>query len=181
MKQLQVITGCMFAGKTTELLNRLNSLKEKYLLVKPMIDNRIEGDKISTHSGVATRAIRVNNLSDVFKQLTNIKVLGIDEAQFFNRSIIKDLHYLKSKKIKIIIAGLDKDYLNKPFGYMNDIISLSDSVTRLKAECNYCSNDAIYSHRKNMVSQDQLLIGNNDSYEALCESCYQKINCENGE
>ena len=80
MKQLQVITGCMFAGKTTELLNRLNSLKEEYLLVKPMIDNRIEGDQISTHNGVATRAIRVNNLSDVFKQLTNIKVLGIDEA-----------------------------------------------------------------------------------------------------
>ena len=75
---------------------------------------------------------------------------------------------------------MDKDYLNKPFGSMNDIISLSDSVTRLTADCNYCSNDASYSHRKNMVSLDQLLIGNKDSYEALCESCYKKINCENG-
>ena len=180
MKQLQVITGCMFAGKTTELLKRLNSLKEKYLLVKPMMDNRIEGDKVSTHNGIAKRAIRVNNLSDIFKKLTSIKVLGIDEAQFFNRSIIQDLKYLKSKNIKVIIAGLDKDYLNKPFGCMTDIIYLSDSVTRLTAVCNHCSQAASYSHRKNTVAQDQFLIGNKNFYEALCESCFQKINCENG-
>tara|TARA_B100001113_G_C21098060_1_gene617431 strand:- start:904 stop:1449 length:546 start_codon:yes stop_codon:yes gene_type:complete len=180
MKQLQVITGCMFAGKTTELLNRLHALKEKYLLVKPMMDNRIEGDRISTHNGIATRAIRVNNLSDIFKKLTNIKVVGIDEAQFFNKSIIQDLKYLKRKNIKVIIAGLDKDYLNKPFGCMKDIIFLSDSVTRLKAVCNHCSEEAIYSHRKNTISQDQFLIGNKNFYEALCESCFQKINCENG-
>lgn len=180
MKQLQVITGCMFAGKTTELLNRLNLLKEQYLLVKPIMDNRIEGDQISTHNGIAKRAIRVNNLSEIFKNLTNIKVVGIDEAQFFNKSIIQDLKYLKSQNIKVIIAGLDKDYLNKPFGFMKDIISLSDSVTRLKAICNYCSQEASYSHRKNTVSQNQFLIGNKNFYEALCESCFQKINCENG-
>ena len=180
MKQIQVITGCMFAGKTTELLNRLNSLNENYLLVKPMIDNRIEGDQISTHNGMSIRAIRVNNLSEIFKKITNIKVVGIDEAQFFNRSIIQDLKYLKSKNIKVIIAGLDKDYLNKPFGCMSDIISLSDAVTTLTAVCNTCSKAASYSHRKSSVSQDQFLIGNENFYEALCESCFQKTTCQNG-
>jgi len=181
MKHLQVITGCMFAGKTTELLKRLNSLNVKYLLIKPMMDNRIEGNQVSTHSGTAKQAIRVNNLSDVFERLTNIQVVGIDEAQFFSKSIIKDLKYLNSKNIKVIIAGLDKDYLNKPFGCMEDIIALSDSVIRLKAVCNHCSKEATYSHRSNMVSQDQFLIGNENFYEALCETCFQKINFPNGQ
>ena len=91
MKAIEVITGCMFAGKTTELLSRLRSTNHKYLLVKPKIDDRETGDTVATHNGLFEKAIRVNKLSDLFKVLKNIKVIGIDEAQFFTKSIIEDL------------------------------------------------------------------------------------------
>jgi len=175
MKDIQVITGCMFAGKTTELINRLRATNNNYLLVKPIIDNRSREDTVCTHDGVVEKAIRVNQLSDVFTLLTNIQTVGVDEAQFFNKSIIDDLNYLKEKNIKIIIAGLDKDYLDKPFKSMTKIISISDSVTRLMAECNNCGKDAIYSHRKNTNSKQQLLIGAENFYEALCKKCFNNI------
>lgn len=172
MKPIEVITGCMFAGKTTALLSRLRSTNNKYLLVKPKIDDREIGDTVSTHNGISAKAIRVGKLSDIFKELKNIKVVGIDEAQFFTKSIIEDLNYLKSKNIKIIIAGLEKDYLNQPFKSMMEIIAISDSITRLKAKCHQCGKDATYSHRKNTNSKAQLLIGSENFYEALCEKCF---------
>jgi len=176
MKHIQLITGCMFAGKTTELLNRLRAMNEKYLLVKPKIDNRDMGSQVSTHSGIIEKAIRVHRLADIFKKLKNIKLIGVDEAQFFTKFIIEDLSYLKSKNIKIIIAGLDKDYLNKPFGCMEEIITISDSITRLKAKCQNCQQDATCSYRKNTILEQQFLIGNENFYEALCESCFAKRN-----
>ena len=172
MKDIQVITGCMFAGKTTELINRLKAIKENYILVKPIIDNRDSGNLISTHSGIEEKAIRVNRLSDIFHQLDKIEVVGIDEAQFFKKSIIQDLDYLKSKNIKIILAGLEKDYLNKPFGLMQEIIRISDTVIRLTATCNQCGSDATYSHRKNTDLKKQFLIGDENFYEALCKECF---------
>ncbi|MAQ70362.1 MAG: thymidine kinase [Flavobacteriales bacterium] len=172
MKEIQVITGCMFAGKTTELINRLRATNDNYLLVKPVIDNRDSENIVCTHDGVEEKAIRVHKISDVFTLLSNIQVVGIDEAQFFRTSIIQDLHYLKEKNIKIIIAGLEKDYLNKPFKSMTQIISMSDSVVRLKAICNNCGKDATCSHRKNTASKQQLLIGAENFYEALCEECF---------
>lgn len=175
MKEIQVITGCMFAGKTTELINRLRATKDNYLLIKPVIDNRDSNNSVCTHDGIAEKAIRVNKVSDVFTLLTNIKVVGIDEAQFFKKSIIDDINYLKEKNIKIIIAGLEKDYLHKSFKSMTSIIAISDSVTRLKALCNNCGKDATYSHRKNTTSKQQLLIGAENFYEALCEKCFNNI------
>ena len=172
MKNIQVITGCMFAGKTTKLITTLKQIKGNYLLVKPIIDNRDHGDLVTTHSGIEEKAIRVHKLSDIFNQLDNIDVIGIDEAQFFKKSIIQDLSYLKQKKFKIIIAGLEKDYLNKPFGLMQQIINMSDSIIRLKARCNQCGLDATYSHRKNTNQKEQFLIGNENFYEALCKECF---------
>jgi thymidine kinase len=175
MKEIQVITGCMFAGKTTELINRLRATNDNYLLVKPVIDNRDSEDIVCTHDGLEEKAIRVRKVSDVFALLSNIQVVGIDEAQFFTMSIIDDLCYLQEKNIKIIIAGLEKDYLHKPFKSMTKIISMSDSVIRLKATCNNCGQDASYSHRKNTTSKQQLLIGAENFYEALCEECFNNI------
>ena len=174
MKNLQVITGCMFAGKTTALINNLKLLNENYLLVKPKVDIRDNKEQIVTHGGITEQAFSVNTLSDIFNELSDIKVVGIDEAQFFPESIIKDLQYLNSKSIKIIVAGLEKDYLNKPFGSMMEIISLADSIIRLKAKCHRCGKDAIYSHRRNTDSKEQFLIGNKNFYEALCEKCFQQ-------
>ena len=150
----------MFAGKTTELITRLKTVNKKYLLIKPKVDNRDMGDSVYTHNGLSEQAIRVNKLSDIFKKLKNIKVIGVDEAQFFKGSIVDDIHYLISKNIKVIIAGLEKDYLNSPFGPMKEIIAISTSITRLNAKCNACGAAATCSHRKNTTSNRQLLIGN---------------------
>ena len=106
--------------------------------------------------------------------LSGIKAVGVDEAQFFPASIIDDLYYLNSKNIKIIVAGLEKDYLNQPFGSMVEIISIADSIVRLKANCHRCGRDAEYSQRKNTDTKKQFLIGNKNFYEALCEQCFQQ-------
>tara|TARA_B100001250_G_C19533830_1_gene671634 strand:+ start:218 stop:751 length:534 start_codon:yes stop_codon:yes gene_type:complete len=171
MKEIQVITGCMFSGKTTELITRLKCAKGDSLLIKPLVDNRNSGNRVFTHSGIVENAIKVRHLSDVFDQLKNINVIGIDEAQFFPGSIIQDLLHLNSKKIKIIIAGLEKDYLNQPFDVMTDIISIADKITRLYANCS-CGEKATCSYRKNTNSKQQLLIGDKNFYEALCDTCF---------
>lgn len=176
MKELQVITGCMFAGKTTELIRRLRSYNEKFLLLKPKLDNRDKGDIIVTHSGIEIKATRVKNLSDIFGIIEGVKILGIDEAQFFDNKILDDLVYLRKSNKKIILAGLEKDYLDNFFGSMKEIINISNSVTRLKASCSRCNNSAIHSYRKIKDSNNQFLIGDKKSYEALCTECYLKTN-----
>ena len=172
-KDIQVITGCMFAGKTTELLNRIKNANKTYLLVKPKTDIRNSGNRLTTHDGIGAKAITVDKLSDIFNKLDGIKIVAIDEAQFFNNTIIEDIQYLISKEIILIIAGLDRDYLNQSFGPMQQIIKISNSVTRLKAICNQCQGDAYYSHRIKS-SKSQILIGDSNHYEALCEKCFKK-------
>ena len=174
MKDLQVITGCMFAGKTTELINRLKATNQNYLLVKPIIDNRDSGNQVLTHDGLAENAMRVSNVSDIFHKLESIQVVGIDEGQFFNSNIVNDVTYLQTQNIQVIIAGLEKDYLNQPFGFMTQIVSMADSITRLTANCNRCQNQATHSYRKNTMLMDQFLVGNENFYEALCEPCFNK-------
>ncbi len=172
IKDIQVITGCMFAGKTTELLNRLKKTNKNYLLIKPKIDTRNINNSIETHDGVQKKAITVSKVSDVFSEIDNIQLIAIDEAQFFPASIIEDINYLVSKNIQIVVAGLDKDYLNQPFGYMQQIIGMAKSVTRLEAVCNKCSSPASYSHRITDNSSSQILVGASDQYEALCQKCF---------
>ena len=174
MKDIQVITGCMFAGKTTELINRLKLLNKKYLLVKPKLDTRDIETQICTHDGLFEEAKQVNNLSEIFNKLKEIEVLGIDEAQFFHESIIEEIKHIASQGIIIVIAGLAKDYLNKPFGSMDKVIQISTSITWLQAECNHCKNPATYSHRKPNQLKNQVLIGDQNQYEALCETCFNK-------
>ncbi|MBE37987.1 MAG: thymidine kinase [Flavobacteriales bacterium] len=174
MKDIQVITGCMFAGKTTELIRRLKLINKNYLLVKPKVDTRDVGSQICTHDGLFERGIQVDSLSEISNKLKNIEVLGIDEAQFFKKSIVQDIKDISSQGIIIIIAGLAKDYLNKSFGCMDDIIEISTSTTWLTAKCNQCNKPAEYSHRKAMNLTNQVLIGNANEYEALCEICFNK-------
>ena len=175
MKDIQVITGCMFAGKTTELIKRLKLLNKSYLLVKPKLDTRDVESQIFTHDGIFEAAKQVDNLSDIFNKLSNIDVLGVDEAQFFSEAIIQDIEYIASQGIIVVIAGLAKDYLNKSFGCMDQIIQISSSVTWLKANCNHCNKPATYSHRKSNIKKDQILIGDKNQYEALCEQCFNKL------
>ena len=179
IKDIQVITGCMFAGKTTELLNRIKKTNKTYLLIKPKKDIRNLGNRLTTHDGVNAQALTVDRVSDIFNQLENIEIVAIDEAQFFDDSIIEDINYLVSNNIKLIIAGLDRDYLHQSFGPMQKIMEISNSVSRLKAICNQCGDDAYYSHRLHN-SNTQVLIGDSDQYEALCKTCFTKKSNDEG-
>ena len=174
MKEIEVITGCMFAGKTTELIKRLMVAKEHFILVKPEVDNRESGNLVSTHGGVKQKAIVVNRLSEIYPLLDGVNTVGVDEAQFFSKEILADIADLNAKGVKIVIAGLEKDYLNKPFGQMDKIINIASSVTRLTARCTRCGNDAVHSYRKTGIADSQLLVGDKNIYEALCTKCYNK-------
>lgn len=172
--KIEVITGCMFSGKSTELLNRLKTCSEKYILVKPKIDTRYSLTNVATHSGEKEFAIVVNSLSEIFQNLNGVNVLGIDEAQFFSISIIQDCEKLKKLGIRIIVAGLNKDYLNKEFKSVTGLIKIADSTTKLYAICNICAAPATNSYR---ISKEKttILLGHKNCYEPLCKKCYDDI------
>ena len=170
--KIEIITGCMFSGKSTELLNRLNNCSEDYLLLKPKIDTRYGLSDVSTHSGIKKSAKVVSSFSDAFDNISNINVIGIDEAQFFSSSIINDSLKLKSLGKRIIIAGLNKDYLNKEFKSVSGLIKIADKLTKLYAVCNRCSAPASRSYRI-VKEKSTILLGHKDAYEPLCKKCYE--------
>ena len=170
--KIEIITGCMFSGKSTELLNRLNNCSEDYLLLKPKIDTRYGLSDVTTHSGIKNSAKVVSSISDVFDSISNINVIGIDEAQFFSSSIINDSLKLKSLGKRIIIAGLNKDYLNKEFKSVSGLIKIADKLTKLYAVCNRCSAPASRSYRL-VKEKSTILLGHKDAYEPLCKKCYE--------
>lgn len=172
--KIEIITGCMFAGKSTELLKRLKLSKEKFLLVKPKIDIRHDKKKVITHSGENLPAIVVDSVSEINSKLKEVKLLGIDEAQFFTTKIVEDCKYIKKKGVRIIIAGLHKDYLDNKFNSVDALIKEADVITKLYATCNQCGDLAMYSHRITH-QKSKILLGDQNHYEPLCKMCYKKI------
>jgi len=172
--KIEVITGCMFSGKSTELLNRLKKCSAKFLLIKPKIDTRYGLNIVSTHSGKKESAIVVSSLSELSQNLKGIQILGIDEAQFFPVEIIKDCEKLKKMGLRIIIAGLDKDYLNNEFESLSGLMKIADSITKLYAICSRCESPATNSHRLSK-EKTKILLGHKNCYEPLCKKCYNDV------
>ncbi|MGY3804380.1 thymidine kinase [Pigmentibacter ruber] len=168
---LEVICGCMFSGKTEELLRVLKRSfisKQKILVFKHASDIRYSTQEICSHNGQKISAHLVESTSEIFKyDLSEIDVIGIDEVQFFNESVIEDIEKLLAKKIRVVAAGLDLDYRKKPFGYMPHLLAMANKITKLTAICAQCSNDAFYSQRLNNINQ-LVLVGAKDSYEPRC-------------
>jgi len=171
--RIEIITGCMFAGKSTELLNRVEKLNQKVLLVKPKLDSRYDESTINTHSGKKLNALNINSLADIFTQLSNADVVAIDEAQFFEKKILEDCLRISSMGIDIIIAGLEFDYLHQKFDSMTALLSVADSITRLTAICVACGDPATHSHRI-VNRKSKILVGHKDFYEPLCNQCFKK-------
>ena len=171
--RIEIITGCMFAGKSTELINRVDSSKKNFLFIKPKLDSRYNKGTIYTHSGKKTNALVLDSVSDVFSKLDHISLVAIDEAQFFNKSIVEDCLKISNMGINIIIAGLEFDYLHKKFDSMSFLLGIADSVTRLTAICVECSSPATHSHRI-VNKKSTILVGHKDYYEPLCNQCYRK-------
>jgi len=173
---VEVITGSMFSGKTEELIRRLRRAQFAGLVVeifKPALDNRYSGSRVVSHDEKSIVSTPVDNASAILLLAGNVNVVGIDEAQFFDSSIVDVCNELADKGVRIVIAGLDMDFMGKPFGPMPDLLAIAEYVTKLHAICMRCGNLAQYSFRKSDEEQ-VVVLGEKDKYEPLCRSCYNK-------
>lgn len=166
----------MFSGKTEELIRRLKRVKIANLKVeifKPAIDVRFDEIKIVSHDENAIQSTPVDNSNKILLLAQGVDVVGIDEAQFFDNEIANVCDQLAFRGIRVIVAGLDMDYLGNPFGQMPYLLSKADYVTKLHAICMKCGNMANYSYRK-VLNDDQVLLGAKDAYEPRCRKCYNE-------
>jgi thymidine kinase len=175
---VEVICGSMFSGKTEELIRRMKRAQfanQKMLLFKPIIDDRYHASNIVSHQGTSIQAIPVKDSSEIVTSWTDEKVIAIDEAQFFDKGIVTVCNQLADKGVRVILAGLDLDYLGVPFGPMPELLAIAEYVTKVHAICVSCGNLAHYSHR---ISQEegQVVVGAIEKYQPLCRTCYTKIN-----
>lgn len=171
---IEVITGSMFSGKTEELIRRLRRAQFAGLKVeifKPSLDKRYSETRVVSHDDKSIVSTPVDNASAILLFAGDVNVVGIDEAQFFDNSIIEVCNTLADNGIRVVIAGLDMDFMGKPFGPMPALLSIAEYVTKVHAICMRCGNLAQYSFRK---SEDEqvVLIGEKNLYEPLCRECY---------
>ena len=175
---IEVICGNMFSGKTEELIRRLRRAKIARLNVKifkPKIDTRYEEGNIVSHNQLKLESLAVKKINELNDLASDADVVGIDEAQFFDDSIIEIAKDLSSKGKRVIIAGLDTDFKGEPFGPMPKLMCEADFLDKLQAICVKCGNPASYTQR---LSKDnkQVVIGETDIYEARCRHCYEGPN-----
>jgi thymidine kinase len=171
---IEVICGSMFSGKTEELIRRLKRAKyakQRIEIFKPEVDIRYDLEKVVSHDENSISSTPVQSSSQILLLSTDVEVVGIDEAQFFDPEIVSVCNILASRGVRVIVAGLDMDYLGNPFGPMPALIATAEYVTKVHAVCVKCGNLAYISHR--IVENDKLfLLGETDSYEPLCRICY---------
>jgi thymidine kinase len=174
---IEVITGSMFSGKTEELIRRLRRAQFAGLKVeifKPSLDKRYSETRVVSHDEKSIISTPVDNASAILLFVGDVNVVGIDEAQFFDNSIVDVCNKLADNGIRIVIAGLDMDFMGKPFGPMPALLAIAEYVTKVHAICMRCGNLAQYSFRKS--EEDQIVVlGEKDKYEPLCRNCYNEI------
>jgi thymidine kinase len=175
---IEVICGSMFSGKTEELLRRLNRAriaKLKIEIFKPQIDVRYSETDVVSHDEKAIPSTPVETALNILLLVSDdVDIVGIDEAQFFDDTLIEVCNRLADRGIRVIVAGLDMDFSGKPFGPMPAILAVAEYVTKVHAICMVCGNLAQYSHRK--IKSDKLvLLGETTEYEPLCRECYNKL------
>jgi len=169
----------MFAGKTSALIENISKAGLKpneFLVLKPSIDVRSGNRTITTHDGKSHECVIIDSETDINELITPfIRMIAIDEAQFFDKVFFSDVKRFIGKGIHVIAAGLDKDYLGRPFGLMPMLQTIATEQNHLKAVCNMCGKDAEYTYRK-VDNKVLVLIGNTNHYEARCETCYSLKN-----
>lgn len=171
---IEVICGSMFSGKTEELIRRLKRAKIANLKVeifKPAIDTRYDETQVVSHDANSIQSTPIDNSQKILLLAEGVDVVGIDEAQFFDDEIIHVCEVLALRGTRVICAGLDMDYLGKPFGQMPYLLSVADYITKLHAICVKCGNIANISYRK-MNEGPQVLLGEKETYEPRCRKCY---------
>ncbi len=175
---IEVICGSMFSGKTEELIRRIQRAKianQNIKVFKPIIDSRSK-NFIESHDESKLECIEVKSSNEILEKINNCDVVAIDEAQFFDDQIVTVCNKIANSGIRVIIAGLDMDYLGNPFGPMPNLMAVSEYVTKVHAVCKKSGNIANYSYRKNK-KKDIVVIGEKDKYEPLSRSVfYKKMN-----
>lgn len=171
---IEVVCGSMFSGKTEELIRRLNRAKIAKMQVeifKPAIDTRYDVQDIVSHNKNIIRSTPVQSSSEILLLSHDSEVVGIDEAQFFDDGIVEIANKLAENGKRVIVAGLDMDSRGIPFGPMPALMAIAEYVTKVHAICVVCGDIANYSYRKGS-NENQVLLGELDSYEARCRKCY---------
>ncbi len=171
---IEVVCGSMFSGKTEELIRRLRRAqiaRQRVAIVKHAIDLRYAEDRIVSHSGVSLPSITVKHARDIAARIGDVDVVGIDEAQFFDLELVEVCEEFANQGKRVIVAGLDQDYLGKPFEPMPQLLALAEYITKTLAICVVCGNPANRTQRVTL-NPERVLVGASEAYEARCRSCF---------
>lgn len=175
---IEVICGCMFSGKTEELIRRLKRAAIAELKVevfKPKVDTRYDDNNIVSHDTSALLATPVGSSADLLNTSPETTVVGVDEAQFFDMELPGVCQELALRGVRVVVAGLDMDYRGKPFGPIPNMLAIAEYVTKVHAICVHCGNLATHSYRL-ALGDEVILLGEKEQYEPRCRSCYQMGN-----
>ena len=171
---VEVICGSMFSGKTEELLRRLKRAQFAKLdiaVFKPKIDKRYDTQKVVSHDENTIKAIPVDCAKNILPLVNQAQVVAIDEAQFFDIDLVAVCNELANAGVRVIIAGLDMDFLGKPFGVIPQILAIAEHITKVHAICVDCSAIANHSYRKT-TDTTLVKLGEKEEYKALCRNCF---------
>lgn len=174
--RIEVVCGSMFSGKTEELIRRMKRAKfakQKVEIFKPSIDTRYSDEDVVSHDQNSIHSTPIESSGSLLLLASDIDVVGIDEAQFFDNGLVEVCNELANRGVRVIVAGLDMDFKGIPFGPIPALCAIADEVTKVHAICVRCGALAYVSHR--LISNDRrVLLGEKDEYEPLCRECYQK-------
>ena len=174
--RIEVICGSMFSGKTEELIRRMKRAmfaKQRVEIFKPSIDTRYSEEDVVSHDQHTIRSTPIDSSSAIFLLSSDMDVVGIDEAQFFDEGLIEVCNELANRGIRVIVAGLDMDFKGIPFGPIPGLCAIADEVTKVHAICVKCGSLAYVSHRL-IQNEKRVLLGEKQAYEPLCRECYQR-------
>jgi thymidine kinase len=172
---IEVIAGCMFSGKTEELIRRIRRAqiaRQQVAIFKPRIDTRYSSNHIVSHSEDRLSSLVVERSSEILENARAAQVVGVDEAQFFDMGIVDVAEELANRGKRVIIAGLDQDYRGRPFEPIPQLLAVAEYITKTLAICVVCGNPADRTQRTS-ASNERVLVGAKDAYEARCRKCFQ--------
>ena len=176
---IEVVCGSMFSGKTEELIRRLRRAqfaKQKVEIFKPAIDKRYHEVNVVSHDSNSIRSTPVESSQSILLLSSDIQVVGIDEAQFFDMELLNVCNELANQGVRVIVAGLDMDFRGYPFGPIPSLLAAAEYVTKVHAICVACGNLANHSHRIDTTNETLVVLGETETYQPLCRDCFYELN-----
>ena len=173
---IEIICGSMFSGKTEELIRRMKRAqfaKQRVEIYKPCIDVRYSEDQVVSHDSHSIPSTPIESPASMLLLSSEVEVVGVDEAQFFDDTIVEVVQTLANRGVRVIVAGLDTDFMGKPFGPMPALMAVAEDIQKVHAICVKCGSPDNHSHR--LSKNDELVVlGEKDVYEPLCRHCYNE-------